>query len=407
MGQNSENKTEKRNFLGVGIYQCASTVCESMIKAFGAVFIYRSSGKLSYVMFYIMIYSFVQILSNVIFNKFFSKYPKFSLILRSIPYLAMFSLFFFEMDSLLFMILFSILNGLVNSFGASPLAVLIGRLKTSSSPKTQGFIQAFDHFGGVVFLLLSAFFLDRFDAKWVSLAGIVIYVIVTVLFFFLYKETGDRTLIEKSQQNQGKNEKFNPLKNYYPIICESIVGVITVLDILIVLYTYVEFSTFISAAIIKVIISVANLIGSLLGAWLLKKIDWRIFGFVSICLAAGSVIAFSFVSIPWLAYILAAIFGFSTPCHLVPFDAAFYKFGNLNGGDPSLFAKKDTYRKLTSIPIAAICLFVPSAGVALAICGGLKLLATTQVVPAKSILDEKKNEEFEDWKEEKTSNENS
>ena len=48
---------------------------------------------------------------------------------------------------------------------------------------------------------------------------------------------------------------------------------------------------------------------------------------------------------------------------------------------------KDTYRKLTSIPIAAICLAVPTIGIALAICGGLKLLVLTQVVPAGKVLD--------------------
>lgn len=407
MEQKTEDKIEKRNFFGVGFYRLASTICESMIKAFGAVFIFKSSGKLSYVAFYIMIYSFVQIISNVLLNKFFAKHPKLSLILRAIPYLAMFSLFFFEMDSLLFMILFSILNGLVNSFGASPLSVLIGKLKKSSSPKTQGLIQAFDYLGGIVFLLLSAFFLDSFDAKWVSLAGIIIYVIVTVVFFFLYKETGNEISFEKPERKEEIKEKFNPLKKYYPIICEAIVGVITVLDVYIVLYAYVEYSTFISAAIIKVVISVANLIGSLLGTWLLKKIDWRILGFVSIGLAAGSTIAFSFISIPALAYVLAAIFGLSTPCHLVPFDTAFYKFGNLNGGDPTLYAKKDVYRKLTSIPIAAICLLAPSVGIALAICGGFKFLTMTQVIPAKSVLDEKKSAEPKENEEEKTSNENS
>lgn len=72
----TNEKIEKRNFLGVGFYRCASTICESMIKAFGAVFIYKSSGKLSYVMYYMMIYSLVQILTNVLLNKFFCEISK-------------------------------------------------------------------------------------------------------------------------------------------------------------------------------------------------------------------------------------------------------------------------------------------------------------------------------------------
>lgn len=388
----TNEKTEKRNFLGVGFYRCASTICESMIKAFGAVFIYKSSGKLSYVMYYMMIYSFVQILTNVLLNKFFAKYPKISLLLRSIPYLAMFSLFFFEMDSLLFMILFSVLNGLVNSFGACPLGVLIGKLKQSSNPKAQSFIQAFDYLGGIVFLLASAFILDRFDSKWVSLAGIIIYVVLTTVFFFLYKEQKPaeeaKLEVEKTQNETAKpKQKFNPFKNYYPWVCEGLVGVVTILDVFFVLNAYVAFSTFVSAAVIKIIISVTNLIGSLLIAWLLKKIDWKIIGSVSIVLAAGVTIAISFVNVVWLACILAGVFGLATPFHLVPFDTAFYANGNHEKNSARLFAMKDTYRKLTSIPIAAICLAVPTIGIALAICGGLKLLVLTQVVPAGKVLD--------------------
>lgn len=389
----TSEKTEKRNFLGVGFYRCASTICESMIKAFGAVFIYRTSGQLSYVMYYMMIYSFVQILTNVLLNKFFAKYPKISLLLRSIPYLAMFSLFFFEMDSLLFMILFSVLNGLVNSFGACSLGVLIGKLKQSSNPKTQSIIQAFDYLGGVVFLLASAFILDRFEAKWVSLAGIIIYVVLTTIFFFLYKEqketqtTNSEEILQQKECDTLPKQKFNPLKNYYPWVCEGLVGVVTVLDVFFVLNAYVTFSTFVSAALIKIIVSVTNLLGSLLIGWLIKKIDWKIIGFVSIILAAGATISISFVNIGWLAYILAGIFGLSTPFHLVPFDAAFYTYVKKEKEKARLFATKDTYRKITSIPIAAICLAVPTIGIALAICGGLKLLVLTQIVPAGKVLD--------------------
>lgn len=390
-----ENKTEKRNFFAVGFYKCISTICESMIKAFGAVFIYKTSGQFSYVLFYIMIYSAVQILTNISFNKFFSKHPKVALLLRAVPYLFMFSLFFFNMNSLLFMILFSISNGLVNSFEACPFSVVVGKLKHSSNTKIQGLIQAFGYFGAIISTLVSAFILDNFDAKWVALAGIIIYAVWTTIFFFLYKGTKEdkkeHMTVETEQNQQQVKQKFNPFKNYYPWFCEGLVGIVTILDVIFVLNVYISFSSFVSTAVIKVIISTTNFLGSVIMVSLVKKNNWKVFCFLSIVFAAGATIAISFVNVIWVACILAGVFGIATPMHIVPFDSAFYAYGKFEKDKAKLFAQKDTFRKITSIPVAAIFLTIPSIPIVLAVCGGLKLLGLTQVFPASKILDVKKN----------------
>ena len=108
--------TDNKGIIGVGTFKFFNVIASSLIKSFGSIFIYINSGKLWHVFFYLALYAFIQISSNLLGTKLFSNRPKLSLILRTIPFLLLYSLFFIKINALMFTIILSIGNGLINSF---------------------------------------------------------------------------------------------------------------------------------------------------------------------------------------------------------------------------------------------------------------------------------------------------
>jgi len=402
--------TDNKSIIGVGTFKLFNEITSSLITSFGSIFIYINSGKLWHVFFYLALYAFIQISSNLLGTKLFSNRPKLSLILRTIPFLLLYSLFFIKINALMFTIILSIGNGLINSFYFAPMDNIIGSLKTAGKTKTQSIIQFLEYVGIFLSTLIGGFVLDSVDAKLVGVVGVVLYLFATIVFFFMYstdatkegettndlkvtdKNTNEKTVVRpatesvrkgaKTQINDITKGKFNPFKKYYPWLTEGLVGIFTILEVLWSVYTYIQVGSFAVIGIIKTVIVLGGLLGiAFIGKYSSKR-NWKNFVLISVLLVSAIWIVRPFLNIQLMYYLLAIIVGFLQQIIYVPLNSVYYKHYKDSKDKTRKLTQKDAYRKLFAVPLSLMCMIIGSVSISIAILGGILGLAAFQITPA-------------------------
>lgn len=382
---------EQKNILGVGTFKLFNSICDSMIKSFGGVFIYKNSGLLWHVFLYLIVYSLVQIASNFALVKLFSKHSKLSLILRTVPFLLLFGVFFLKVSPIWFTLIISVTNGLINSFYLAPMDKINGSLKSADRTKTQSIIQAMEYMGKIIVTLIIGFVLDSVDVRYVAFAGIILYLTATVIFFFVYKTEKTETeqvevpVTEKNQVIEATGKKFNPFKNYYPWLTEALIGAFAIVDVLWGVYAYTQFNSFATVGIMKAIIATGSLISTIAVGKFLVRYNWKKTVIIALVLFALIWIVRPFATNEFLFYGLTIIAGFIEPVFFVPLNSTYYKYYKYDKNKSQKLVQKDAYRKLFAVPLSLICLAIGSLPASIVLLGSIIGLASFQVGPANRL----------------------
>lgn len=394
----NKHDISKKNIISVGAFKMLNTICEGLIKAYGAVFIYINSGQIWHVFLYFILYSFFQIYSNYLLSKLFSKHSKLALILRVFPFLLMYCMIFVSIPAIWFTILFSIGVGLVNSFYMAPIDRINGLLKLSEKTKTQSIIFGFEYAGQIIISLVSGYLLDNVDVRLVALVGIILYLITTIVFYFTYNEqetlnrnqttddniSNENTVVQH-HESTNKKAKFNPFTTYYPWLTEALIGSLTALDVFWTVYVYINFNSFTIVGIMRAVIALGSLLGAILIEKISSKHNWKNTVLVSVVLFGLLWMVRPFATTNILFYGITIIIGFLTPIILIPLNTTYYKYHKNSKNRSKQLARKDGYRKLFALPLSVICMAVGSFSFGIVFMGGVFGLTAFQVKPASKL----------------------
>lgn len=386
---------EKKQLIYIGFFNLTNIICETLIKAFGSVIIYQKSHSIAYVFYYILIYSAVQMLSNVLLAPLFKNKPKLSLILRTIPFVLMYSVFFFSLDALTFTIIISVTNGLINSFYLAPMDNLNGRINSASVASNQSIVKIIEYCGQLLFTFISGILLDWISQTTIALIGIVIYVISTIIFYFGYKETPIQNQQQTKEAEQepliefskGKTKKsFNPFKNYYPWLTEALIGITAITTVLWNVYCFVEFQSFTSVAIMNTLIALANLIGSIIIKRFGKSKDkLAIISIISVIMVTIIFFIRPFALNIFMFYTFALLLSLLIPMYEIPLRSTYYRYYKNSKNQKNRLIQKDFFRKLFIIPLSLICFCFNSILFSLLFMSGVFGFLAFQVFPTKKI----------------------
>lgn len=380
-----KQSTLNKNKNVLGVFKCLNSICEHTIKTFGSVILYKTTNSVFFVFMFLILYSFSQSLFDMTFLKLFTKKPKLSLILRIIPFLLMYSLFFIKLSNWWFTIILSVSNAAINSFGASPMDNLNGSIKGSAAPSRQSFLIICEKLGSIIFVVISGVLLDNISSKWIALGGIIIYLISTLIFIFGYKDIDFKKQEMKPltfKFDKEKIKKFNPIKNYYPWFAESLIGAFTIMEVLFGVYIYANFSSYAIVGYMKAVIYIGGIASSYLFKRISKKYNWTILAIFSMLIINITYFIRPYLLTFGLLYLFSVIQGFLEPLYLLPMNCAYYEMADKSLNHSQNLAKKDFYRKLFAVPISIVCLSTGSLLYSIFFVSGIMTLTNFQIYAA-------------------------